>query len=64
MPDLHPNTPPSRLMTVGEVADVLRLSDRQIRRLIAGGDLPVHRFGRAIRISEPDLIRFLERNRD
>jgi excisionase family DNA binding protein len=64
MHDLPANAPPSRLMTVNEVADYLRLSDRQLRRLIAAGDLPVHRLGRAIRISEADLNEFLDRNRN
>ena len=64
MPDFPSNLLPSRLMTVGEVADYLRLSDRQVRRLIADGDLPVHRLGRAIRISGPELTEFLDRNRE
>ena len=51
-------------MTVDEVARYLRLSDRQVRRLIAGGKLTVLRLGTAIRISETDLHEFLERSRN
>ena len=64
MPDLPSTALPSRLMTVGEVARYLRLSDRQVRRLIAGGELTVLRLGTAIRISELDLHEFLERSRN
>jgi excisionase family DNA binding protein len=36
---------------------------RQVRRLIASGALPVHRLGRAVRVSEDDLVRFLAARR-
>ena len=53
----------SVFFTVSEVAKNVRLSERQIRRLIAHGDLVVHRIGRAIRISASDLDQFLRRRR-
>lgn len=55
--------PASVFFTVREVAKSVRLSERQIRRLIADGDLVVHRIGRAIRVSASDLDEFLRRNR-
>jgi excisionase family DNA binding protein len=52
-----------KLLTINEVADRTSLSARTIRRLIAKGDLPVHRIGRAVRVSEDDLARFLAARR-
>jgi len=43
------------LLSVPDVADALALSTRAIRRMIASGELPVVRFGRAIRIRQIDL---------
>jgi excisionase family DNA binding protein len=49
------------LLTVAEVADVLRVSNMTVYRLIKAGDLPALRVGKNYRIREPDLTRFLER---
>lgn len=43
------------LLSVADVADALALSTRAIRRMIASGELPTVRFGRAIRIRQIDL---------
>jgi excisionase family DNA binding protein len=43
------------LLTVAEVAELLRLSPRQVRRFIADGRLRVVRLGRAIRIRPQDV---------
>jgi excisionase family DNA binding protein len=43
------------LLTVPEVAELLRLSPRSVRRLIADGRLPVVRLGHAIRIRPQDV---------
>lgn len=48
-----PGTSPPQfqpLLTVDEVAELLRLSSRTIRRLIADKKLPVVRIGRAVRV--------------
>ena len=47
--------------TAAEVAQYLRLSLRQVRRLIADGNIEVTRFGRSIRIHERELEAFLKR---
>lgn len=47
-------------MTVKDVADRLKVSDRYVRLLIARGDLPAVRLGRAVRIGVTDLVAFLE----
>lgn len=51
------------LLTVEEVARRLNTSTKTVRRRIADGDLPVHRIGRAHRISETDLQTFLAARR-
>ena len=45
--------------TIAEVAERLNVCERTVRRWIAFGLLPVHRFGRTVRISEADLAAFL-----
>lgn len=59
------NNPSSlpRLLTVDEVADVLGLSTKTIRRRIDSGDIPAHRLGRAIRVAEADLLSYLGKTR-
>jgi excisionase family DNA binding protein len=49
----------SRLVTVDELAALLRLHHRTIRKLIASGELRVVRIGRAVRIREDEVERFL-----
>ena len=39
--------------TVRQVAEILQLSERTVRRLIAKGDLPAARIGRSIRLQMP-----------
>ena len=51
----------SPYMTADEVAAYLRLSIRQVRRLIANGDIPVTRLGRPVRVHKRDLEAFLAR---
>jgi excisionase family DNA binding protein len=48
---------------VSHIAERTNLSTREIRRQIAEGNLIVHRFGRAIRISEADFQRFIAARR-
>jgi excisionase family DNA binding protein len=51
------------LHDVGAVAERLDVSARTVRRLIAAGELPVHRIGRSVRVSADDLARFLAARR-
>lgn len=48
------------LLTVAEVAEVLRVSNMTVYRLIKAGDLPALRVGKNYRIREADLTRFLD----
>lgn len=51
------------MLKVRQVADQTGYCERQVRRFIAAEELPVHRFGRSIRISQADLDAFIARHR-
>jgi excisionase family DNA binding protein len=57
-----PTRPPS-LLSVSDIAERLKLSTKTIRRWIERGDLPAHRLGRNVRISEQDLAGYLNKHR-
>lgn len=51
------------LLTIPEVARLLRLSEAKVYTLLADrcpGGIPVKRFGRAVRVSLSDLRRWIE----
>lgn len=48
-----------RLLTVAEVAEVLRVSNMTVYRLIKAGELPALRVGKNYRIRERDLEAYL-----
>lgn len=52
-----------RLLTVGEAATYLALSEREIYAKIARGDLPPVRSGRATRLDIQDLDNWIVRNK-
>lgn len=56
------HTPPAlpRLLTISEVAELLKVSTRSVRRWIDARELPVYRLGRNVRISEVALRDFLD----
>jgi len=56
--------PFGRLRTIDETAEILNVSSRTVRRLIDSGALPVHRFGRSVRISDADIARLMLASRD
>lgn len=49
----------SHFLTVGEVAELLRVSNMTVYRLISAGDLPAVRVGKSYRVREEDLDAFL-----
>jgi excisionase family DNA binding protein len=51
--------PISRLMTVAEVANVIRVSRMTVYRLIRRGQLKAIRVGRNYRVREDDLSEYL-----
>lgn len=46
---------PSVVYKIEEAAEALSLSERTVRRMIARGELRVHRFGRAVRIPAAEV---------
>lgn len=60
------NEPPDKqsnlrqLLTIAQVAEMLQLSTRQVRRLIEREEIPAYRFGRLIRVSPSGLFGFIE----
>ncbi len=48
-------------MTVNEVADILRVSNMTVYRLIKGGQIPAIRVGKNYRIKEADVNKYLTR---
>lgn len=49
----------SNYLTVGEVAQMLRVSNMTVYRLINSGQLPAVRVGKSYRVREEDLDSFL-----
>ena len=52
-----------RLLTIQNVADILQVSQRSVRRWLDAGDLVAHRIGRQWRISQGDLGAFIKLRR-
>jgi excisionase family DNA binding protein len=50
-----------RFLTVAEVADIMRVSNMTVYRLIKSGELPAVRIGKAYRLSEDEVDRYLAR---
>jgi excisionase family DNA binding protein len=48
-----------QLLTVGEVAEMLRVSDMTVYRLIKAGDLRALQIGKSYRLREEDVDAFL-----
>jgi len=53
-----------QFFTISEVAEMLRVSTRTVRRWIDCGQLVAHRFGGAVRIADTDLRAFLAIHRE
>ncbi len=52
-----------RLLAVNEVAELLQVSSKTVRRWIERRELRTHRLGRQLRVSEEDLAAFLGQRR-
>lgn len=60
MSELEPTTNSrARFFTVAEVADLVRVSNMTVYRLIQHGELPAIRVGRSYRIKAEDVDSFL-----
>jgi excisionase family DNA binding protein len=52
------------MCTIDQTAEMINVSSRTVRRLIDSGKLPVHRFGRSVRISDLDIALLIAASRD
>jgi excisionase family DNA binding protein len=52
-----------KLHVIQEVADILGLSPRTVRRLIAAEELMACRLGRSVRVHPNDLANYIDRHR-
>ena len=52
-----------RMLTIVDVADLLQISSKTVRRWILTGDLVGHQIGRQWRITEDDLRAFIRLRR-
>ena len=52
------------LLTLHELAQVLRLSEKTVRRLVAARRIPCIRLGRVLRFRSADLLRFVEARKE
>jgi excisionase family DNA binding protein len=50
-----------RFLTVAEVAEMMRVSNMTVYRLVHAGELPAVRFGRSFRIPESAVIAAVEK---
>ncbi len=62
-PETDFSIPTSRLLTVADVAECLRVNAKTVRRWIATGELPAYKVGRQWRVAEEDLWAFLAKHR-
>ena len=60
MTNTSPRLP--ELLTIDEVAERLKVSTKTVRRWIERGELRIYRLGGQIRVSEEDLLAFLNKN--
>jgi excisionase family DNA binding protein len=49
-----------RFLTVAEVAEMMRVSNMTVYRLVHSGELPAVRFGRSFRIPESAVVTAIE----
>ncbi len=49
-----------RFLTVAEVAEMMRVSNMTVYRMVHSGDLPAIRFGRSFRIPESAVAKVIE----
>jgi excisionase family DNA binding protein len=51
------------LLTIAEVAELLKVSVPSVRRLQQGRHLPFVKVGGSVRFSKPDILAYLEKRR-
>ncbi|MET4583098.1 excisionase family DNA binding protein [Conyzicola nivalis] len=49
-----------RFLTVAEVADMMRVSNMTVYRMVHAGEMPAIRFGRSFRIPESAVVALIQ----
>lgn len=55
MTDLNPLNPANPMLTTDEVAEMLAISTKTVRRLVDAGDIPAFKVGNSIRYRVGDI---------
>lgn len=53
----------SKLLTIGEAAERMHMSQRYVRRLVAERRIAFHRMGRCVRLAPADVDAYIESGR-
>ena len=53
---IPPKPIPNSFLNAAQIADRWNMSERQVRRMFAKGELPTHKFGKLIRASLKDIL--------
>ena len=61
---LEPRGGLERLLTLAEVADLLRLSEKTVHRLVSARRMPCVRVGRSVRFVSGDVLRWLSARKE
>lgn len=56
-----PSLDPTPWLSVKQIAEEFQVTERTVWRWIKEGHLKIHRFGRTVRISPEDRLRFIEK---
>ncbi len=62
-PKTDVSAPSTRLLTIQDVADFLRIDPKSVRRLVTSKRLAAYKVGRQWRVAEDDLWAFLAARR-
>ena len=55
--------PPEKLLTAGEVAEILQVSNSKVYYLMQTAEIPTIRFGRSVRVRHSDLDEYIKKSR-
>ncbi|MDD3413448.1 MAG: helix-turn-helix domain-containing protein [Lachnospiraceae bacterium] len=60
---MEDNKETSKIMTITEVAEYLKISEVTTYKLVQSGSLPSFKIGRSWRVKMDDLLEFIERKK-
>ena len=51
------------MLSTGEIAEILKISDKTVRNMIEAGEIPGYRIGNQYRVKVEDFNEYLEKSR-